>query len=326
MGSSDSRNTQIDMLSCEQTKSLRETSERARLRDSRNNSGTSNIDTPKQKRARSPDVALDATTGTRVAKSKIRPATASSLQLQARWEPPWLEYEKIYDVDLDGTVAVAVRKAPPVELVHVRAFPKPTAEKTLHIFRQVQHQNIVAAIEVFTTHDGLYIALEHMPVSLEWIVRSPAYPDERQLAAILGQILNGIAYLARKGFQHGSLRCANILLKANGDVKIANQECCHVMSQRNGESYDIRALSSITMELMQKYLKDGGAIGIDDLHRWPPNSDAVRFLSATTSAKSAAELLKHPLLSCPWQKDSLIGMISLAQVCIRGRYKYIPGE
>jgi len=46
------------------------------------------------------------------------------------------------------------------------------------------------------------------------------------------------------------------------------------------------------MELMQKYVKEDGAIGIDDLQRWHPGSDAVRFLSATASASSAVELLK----------------------------------
>ena len=46
------------------------------------------------------------------------------------------------------------------------------------------------------------------------------------------------------------------------------------------------------MRLMQGYVKEGGAIGIDDLERWPPSSDAVRFLSETTSIASAAELLK----------------------------------
>ncbi|KAG0644962.1 hypothetical protein D0Z07_9343 [Hyphodiscus hymeniophilus] len=82
------------------------------------------------------------------------------------------------------------------------------------------------------------------------------------------------------------------------------------------------------MELMQKYIKEDGAIGIDNLKRWPSNSDAVGFLSATTSAASVAELLQsqHPLLARPWQKESLIGIISLAQVCMRGRYKYTPRE
>ena len=110
------------------------------------------------------------------------------LQLRAAWESPWGKYEGVYDVELGGTVEVAARKASPVELVHVRAFSTEAPAKKLHLFRQLRHQNIVTAVEAFTTDNGLYIFLEHMPVSLERIVRSPAYPDERQLAAILGQV------------------------------------------------------------------------------------------------------------------------------------------
>ncbi|KAG9228274.1 hypothetical protein BJ875DRAFT_477910 [Amylocarpus encephaloides] len=106
-----------------------------------------------------------------------------------------------------------------------------------------------------------------MPLSLERIVRSPAYPDERQLAAILGQVVTGMAYLLVEGFQHRSLTCSNILLNTDGDVKIANQECCHVISEPKGSPRDFGALSSITMELMQKYVKEDGAIGVDNLQR-----------------------------------------------------------
>jgi len=53
------------------------------------------------------------------------------------------------------------------------------------------------------------------------------------------------------------------------------------------------------MELMQKYVKSDNAVGIDDLRRWPSNSDAVGFLSETTSAPSAKSLMKVcEVLSC----------------------------
>lgn len=64
------------------------------------------------------------------------------------------------------------------------------------------------------------------------------------------------------------------------------------MSRSKGGRHDLRSLSSIMMELMQKYVKEDAAIGIDDLRRWHSSSDAVGLLSATTSAMSAAELLK----------------------------------
>jgi hypothetical protein len=53
------------------------------------------------------------------------------------------------------------------------------------------------------------------------------------------------------------------------------------------------------MELIQKYIKEDRAIGVDNLDRWPLNSDALGFLSATTSAASTAELLKVCYFSYP---------------------------
>ena len=43
---------------------------------------------------------------------------------------------------------------------------------------------------------------------------------------------------------------------------------------------------------MQKYENDSGAIGVEDMNRWPADSDAVSFLSMTTSAESVDELKK----------------------------------
>lgn len=69
----------------------------------------------------------------------------------------------------------------------------------------------------------------------------------------------------------------------------ANQQYCE--SVRGGDELrDVMALSSIMMELMQKYVKDDGAIGVDNLDRWPSDCDAVAFLSHTTSVMSAHEL------------------------------------
>jgi hypothetical protein len=46
------------------------------------------------------------------------------------------------------------------------------------------------------------------------------------------------------------------------------------------------------MELMQKYTKDDGMVGVDDLTRWPVESDAFGFLSAISTTKSITALRK----------------------------------
>ncbi|KAG0644960.1 hypothetical protein D0Z07_9342 [Hyphodiscus hymeniophilus] len=202
MGPSDRPLTQINMLPLAGTKSPTKVTERAVLFDSLNSRSIPKGDALSKKRARPPADTPDATTGRFKAPSRmVRSATSGPLQLRAAWESPWGEYEKVYDVELGGTVEVAVRKAPPVELVHVRAFSTEASEKTLYL---------------------------HMPVSLERIVRSPAYPDERQLVAILGQVVAGVAYLAAEGFEHGSLTCSNILLNIDGDVKIGEQSLLQI--------------------------------------------------------------------------------------------------
>jgi hypothetical protein len=69
----------------------------------------------------------------------------------------------------------------------------------------------------------------------------------------------------------------------------ANQQCCESV-RGGGEPRDMRALSLIMIKLIQKYIKDDGAIGVDNLARWPFDYDAVTFLLYTTSAMSIREL------------------------------------
>ena len=72
----------------------------------------------------------------------------------------------------------------------------------------------------------------------------------------------------------------------------AAQECCReVAPSDNPGIKDIRALGGIMMELMQKHAKDNGRIGIENLDRWPSDSAGFEFISATTFASSAKELI-----------------------------------
>jgi hypothetical protein len=52
----------------------------------------------------------------------------------------------------------------------------------------------------------------------------------------------------------------------------------------------VRVLSPIIIELIQKYIKDYGIIGVDNLDRWPSDCNTVTFLLYTTSAISVLEL------------------------------------
>lgn len=97
------------------------------------------------------------------------------------------------------------------------------------------------------------------------------------------------------------------------------------------------------MELLQKYVKNGGKVGIDNLDRWSSDSLAVGFLSTTTSADSIQTLmevcpfdpseshtltkvcLEHPLISkTNFCKEELIGLAWFALHSTRTFWSYSP--
>jgi hypothetical protein len=46
------------------------------------------------------------------------------------------------------------------------------------------------------------------------------------------------------------------------------------------------------MQLMQSYELEDGVIGVDDMDRWPPCSEAFGFLEAISSARSVEALMR----------------------------------
>lgn len=67
-------------------------------------------------------------------------------------------------------------------------------------------------------------------------------------------------------------------------------ELCVECDPRQSDLTYTRSLPTIVMCLMQKYEKDKGMIGVDNLERWPVGSDAFEFLSATSSIGSLEDL------------------------------------
>lgn len=67
------------------------------------------------------------------------------------------------------------------------------------------------------------------------------------------------------------------------------EHCVDCLTQQS-EATCIAAIPPITMQLMQKYDKADGTIGVDDLKRWPMGSAAVEFLGASGTAVSLQDL------------------------------------
>ncbi|KAL2812034.1 hypothetical protein BJX76DRAFT_351237 [Aspergillus varians] len=242
-----------------------------------------------------------------------------------RDESPWDTFEKFYECDLAGTVAVCVRRSGHRAVWAVRQYPSKDADRILEILRCACHKNLVSVVECFRTSDALYTIGKHYPLTLDHLVACKAFPDQKQLAAIMSQFLDGLSYLITQNLQHTSLGCSSTLMNLDGEVQIARIDCCSIRPPGKVQASDLAPVGRVMMELMQKYVKDDGAVGIDNLDRWQTCSAAVEFLSATTSASSLEELKKQRLLTeIRWSTGDLIGLAWFALVSARTFYSYTP--
>jgi hypothetical protein len=119
---------------------------------------------------------------------KISEGNTAASDLVVRKESPWDTFEKIFECDLAGTVAVCVRRSGRRAVWAARQYPSEQADKVLGILRSIRHKNVVSIIECFHTSNSLYTVGKHQPLTLEHVVACRAFPDQQQLAAIMSQV------------------------------------------------------------------------------------------------------------------------------------------
>ena len=79
---------------------------------------------------------------------------------------------------------MAIRPAPSHKLVNVKSFSSIDAAKKINMLHRIRHKNFNAFLECFIFEDYCYIVLKHATISLAYIVKSPTYLTQCQLAAI----------------------------------------------------------------------------------------------------------------------------------------------
>ncbi|KAJ5544082.1 hypothetical protein N7494_005361 [Penicillium frequentans] len=206
-----------------------------------------------------------------------------SAALIVRQESPWDTYLPAITYD----IAVALRK-----------YQRQDAKRLIDRFGRLEHANILCVRECYIDGDFMFALGDDLPLTLAHIVSCAGlYPTEVQLGSILSQTLDGAWYLATSSLTHQSFSCCKILLGLDGIVKIACWDYCVDCTPGQAEAAYLAALPSITMRLMQKYEKEEGVAGVDYLRRWPVDSDAVGFLSATATTVSIRSLKEQPLVA-----------------------------
>ena len=112
-------------------------------------------------------------------------SAAECIELQK--ESPWKYYRKVFGLTLDHSSIVAIRKSS-YELTTAKSLSGPEGEGKYEMLRQIRHENVIALLDCFECNNSLHVFFEHVEISLTQIVACPAYPNERQLAAMLRQV------------------------------------------------------------------------------------------------------------------------------------------
>lgn len=99
-------------------------------------------------------------------------------------------------------------------------------KKEIDIYRKLEHPNIISYIGSEIVDQKFCIYLEYASGgSLESVYNKYGAFPERMIKQYLKQILAGLAYLHEKRVVHCDLKGANLLLDANGAVKLGDFGC-----------------------------------------------------------------------------------------------------
>ncbi|XP_042472023.1 mitogen-activated protein kinase kinase kinase 1-like [Zingiber officinale] len=106
-------------------------------------------------------------------------------------------------------------------------------EQEIALLSQLEHENIVGYYGTTKDDAKLFIFLELMTKgSLASLYQK--YPlQDSQVSIYTRQILNGLKYLHDRKVVHRDIKCANILVDANGSVKLADFGVAKEMSESN---------------------------------------------------------------------------------------------
>jgi len=114
-----------------------------------------------------------------------------------------------------------------IKVINKKTAPKDFLEKflprELDIVRKINHPNVVQTFEIITINHKVYIALEWAGRGdLLAYVRLKGALKETETRRLFTEMCQGVNYLHNMDIIHRDLKCENILLCSNNQVKIAD--------------------------------------------------------------------------------------------------------
>ncbi|TVU45474.1 hypothetical protein EJB05_04963, partial [Eragrostis curvula] len=204
-------------------------------------------------------------------------------------------------------------------------------EQEIELLSQFEHENIVKYYGTDKKDSKLFIFIELVTQGSLSSLYQKYKLRESQVSAYTRQILNGLVYLHERNVVHRDIKCANILVHANGSVKLADFGLAKEMSKINmlrsckgsvywmapetyGSSADIWSLGCTVLEMLTRQIPFPNMEWTHALYmigkgERPPipnylSKEAQDFIGQCVTVDpdqrpSAAQLLEHPFVNRP---------------------------
>ena len=116
-----------------------------------------------------------------------------------------------------------------IKIISKRRAPKDYLEKFLpreiEVVKLIKHPSLIVFLQSIETNNRVYLIMEHASKGdLLDVVRAKKTIPEPQAGIWFGQMIEGIDYCHNKGVVHRDLKCENVLLDENYNLKITGSK------------------------------------------------------------------------------------------------------
>ncbi|KUI62856.1 CTD kinase subunit alpha [Cytospora mali] len=119
-----------------------------------------------------------------------------------------------------------------------------TAVREIKLLQSLRHINIVALLEVMVEKNECYMVFEYMSHDLTGILNHPTFKlDAAHRKHLSKQLFEGLDYLHQRGVLHRDIKAANILVSADGILKLADFGLARFYAKRHQLDYTNRVIT-----------------------------------------------------------------------------------